>query len=272
MVTRESIWEQVKPHEWKWRVRPRRIDGILWHCTRGGQWYDGMTELNAYLNWCRSPNNRMGFTGGDYAGIASYGIGPERIVECVPDELMPAWSSHPSDLHVISVEVAQSNLGQAIEPETIAACVEFAQEMSARYGFPLERVYPADDRYWTGMAGHEDTKQGMASGKTDPGQAFWEPFLAALKGDGGMTPDERMELDNIKLALCAGAEEGGIGRAERVAKADYRIAEIAEGRAQSYGDMAASAVVVSKRALAVATAIAAAGGVFGAAATKALGG
>lgn len=272
MVTRESIWPAVQPHGWKWRPRGGRIDGILWHSTRGGQWYDGNTEMNAYLNWCRSPNNRITFTGGDYAGIASYGIGPGRIVECVPPEFIPAWSSHPSDLHVISVEVAQSNLGQAIEPETIAACVEFAREMSERYGFPLERVYPADDRYWTGMAGHEDTQQGRASGKTDPGQAFWEPFMAALTGGASMTPEERMELDNIKLALCAGAEEGDLSRLERVIKANYRITEIAEGRAQSYGDMAASAVVLSKRALAVATAIAAAGGVFGAAATRALGG
>lgn len=190
-VQRESIWPQVKPHEWKWRVRTRHIDGILWHATRGGQWYDGNTELNAYLNWCRSPNNRVAYPGGDYAGIASYGIGPGRIVECVPDGYLPAWSSHPSDEHVISVEVAQSNNGQPIEPETIAACVAFAREMSQRYGFPLTRVYPSNDWTWSGMAGHEDTVQGRAQGKTDPGAEFWVPFLAALNQEEPLTNNER---------------------------------------------------------------------------------
>ncbi len=200
-VQRESIWPQVKPHEWKWRVRTRHIDGILWHATRGGQWYDGNTELNAYLNWCRSPNNRVAYPGGDYAGIASYGIGPGRIVECVPDGYLPAWSSHPSDEHVISVEVAQSNNGQPIEPETIAACVAFAREMSQRYGFPLTRVYPSNDWTWSGMAGHEDTVQGRAQGKTDPGAAFWEPFMAALGGD-EMTPEERARLERVERLLA----------------------------------------------------------------------
>lgn len=272
-MIRDSIWPQVQPHEWKWRLRrPGRITGILWHTTRGGQWYDGNTELGAYINWCRSPNNRVSHTGGDYARIASYGIGPGRIVECVPDDYVPAWSSYPSDLHVLSVEVAQSNPGQFIERETIEACVVFAREKARQYGFPLTRVFPSDDGEWTGMAGHEDTVQGRAQGKTDPGPEFWAPFLAALAGEEPMTPEERIEFDNLKLALFAGSEEGEKSRLERVILSNYRLQEIADGRAQSINDRATSAVVLSKRALAIATALAAAGGVFGAAATKAIGG
>ena len=206
MVARDSIWPQVKQHAWKWRVRTQPITGILWHSTRGGQWYDGSTELGAFINWERSPNNLANQTlFPAYGSMASYGIGPGRIVECVPDGYIPAWSSHPSDEHVISVEVAQSNLGQPIEAETIAACVEFAKEMSERYGFPLERVYPTDDRYWSGMSGHEDTRQGKASGKSDPGDAFWEPFLAALKGD-EMTKEEIEALVNKRVDAALSAQ------------------------------------------------------------------
>lgn len=202
-IQRDSIWAQVKPHAWKWRPRTQPITGILWHSTRGGQWYDGNTELGAFINWERSPNNKANqnlFP--DYGAMASYGIGPNRIVEVMPDGYIPAWSSHPSDEHVISVEIAQSNLGQTIEPETIATCVVFAKEMAERYGFPLTRVYPVNDWTWSGMAGHEDTVQGKSSGKSDPGDAFWTPFMAALQGD-EMTPHEQARLERVERLLAA---------------------------------------------------------------------
>lgn len=202
----DSVWPQVQAHTWKHQPRQSPITGILWHSTRGGQWYDGDTELGAYLNWVRSPNNRVAFAGGDYAGIASYGIGPGRIVECVPDNVIPRYSSWPSDATKLSVEVAQSNPGQPIEAETIAECVRFARWASETYGFPLERVWPTNDNNWVGMAGHEDTVQGRASGKSDPGAAFWEPFMEALKGGDDMTPEEREEHKAL-VAIMGGREK-----------------------------------------------------------------
>lgn len=201
-IQRDSIWDQVKGHAWKWRFRTQPITGVLIHCTRGGQWYDGATELGAFLNWARSANNRIPYVGGDYAGIANYGTGPNRIVEVVPDEVVPAWSSHPSDEHVVSIEVAQSNLGQPIETETIAATVHLVRELQAEHKFPLTRVYPVNDWTWSGMAGHEDTVQGKAQGKSDPGAAFWEPFMAALEGD-AMTPEEKARLERVERLLAA---------------------------------------------------------------------
>jgi len=125
-------------------------------------------------------------------------IGPTRIIEAIPiDDYIPAWSSWPSDLHAISVEVAQSNNGQAIEPETIANCVRFAQWAADTYRVPLDRVYPSTDTQWAGMAGHEDTKQGIAQGKSDPGDEFWIPFLAALGGNEMADP----RLDAVVAAL-----------------------------------------------------------------------
>lgn len=205
-IVRDSIWSQVKPHTWKYRPRTQPITGILWHSTRGGQWYDGSTELGAFINWERSPNNKANQTlFPDYGGMASYGIGPNRIVEVMPDGYIPAWSSHPSDEHVISVEVAQSNHGQPIERTTIQACVVFAREMAKRYGFPLTRVYPVNDWTWSGMAGHEDTVQGKAQGKSDPGAAFWEPFMAALEGD-EMTKEEIEALVNQRVDAALAAQ------------------------------------------------------------------
>lgn len=200
-IATDTLWPQVEKHEWKWRPRTRRITGILWHSTRGGQWYDGDTELGAYMNWVRSPNNRVAFAGGDYAGIASYGIGPGRIVECVPDDRMPAWSSWPSDEHALSVEVAQSNPGQAIEAATIEACVRFARWAAATYGIPLVRVWPERDQEWSGMAGHEDTQQGRAQGKSDPGREFWAPFLAALEED-GMKAEELARMERLERLVA----------------------------------------------------------------------
>ena len=206
-----TVWPQVRAHPWKYRLRTRGISGILWHSTRGGQGYDGATELSAYRNWVISPNNRNGGAPAlgiaPYAGIASYGIGPGQILQCVPDDHIPAWSSWPSDETKLSVEVAQSNRGQAIETATIAECVRFARAAADAYGFPLERRWPDDDNAWTGMAGHEDTVQGRASGKSDPGPEFWEPFMAALAEEGPMSTDER--------AVVAAAW-GDYGRMRRV--------------------------------------------------------
>lgn len=199
----DSVWPWVQPHQWKHMARTAPITGILWHCTRGGQWYDGNIELGAYLNWCKSPNNRVAYAGGDYAGIASYGIGPGRIVECVPDDRIPRYSSWPSDRTKLSVEVAQSNPGQPIEAATIEACVRYAKAKAEEYGFPLTRVFPVNDDDWTGMSGHEDTVQGKASGKSDPGPEFWVPFMAALEEE-SMTPEERAKLDAVYAALTGG--------------------------------------------------------------------
>lgn len=270
-IVRRSIWPQVRQHEWKFTRRQRPIAGIIWHATRGNQGYTGKKELSAFVNWAISPNNRNTRSGSPAAGISNYGIGPWEIVEVIPDEYEARFSSWPADTIALSVEVAQSNKGQVIEPETIAACVQFAREKAAQYGFPLTRVFPASDRTWTGMTGHEDTLQGKAQGKSDPGPEFWGPFMAALNQEEPLTPQELERIEDLELALAAGGEERGadgqpLPRGDRLMKARLRIVDTATGNAQSYGDRATSAVVLSKRALAAVAALSAAAGVFGASA------
>lgn len=180
MITYEDdVWPSVQLHPWKYRLRNAQIDGIIWHATRGGQWYDGHTELRAFKNWVLSPNNRIA----DYAGIAHYGIGPGTCLRVVDEtRYAAAWSSWPSDLHAVSVEVAQSNRNQPIEAETIERCVQFALDASATYNIPLIRAAaPANDNAWYGMIGHAETVQGRSSGKTDPDDMFWNPFMKRLE-------------------------------------------------------------------------------------------
>lgn len=180
MIFTMTLWPAVQAHAWKYSTYPREVDALLWHATRGGQSYPGTVEFGAAVNWFKSPNNR---TAQGYAGISNVLIGPDHICEVVPMAYMPRFSSHPSDEHAISLEVCQSNHGQPIESATIANCVRFARWAHAEYGVPLERVWPQSDGVWSGMAGHEDTRQGVAQGKSDPGAAFWEPFLAALEAE-----------------------------------------------------------------------------------------
>lgn len=193
-----DLWPQVKQHAWKYALRTQDIDAIIWHATRGSQGYPGTTELNAYCNWAVSPNN---VRPSGYAGIANVGIGPQGVVLCVPLELRPTHSSWPSDEHAISVEVAQSNLGQAIEPATIEHCARFAEYVRAEYGIPKIRVTPTNDRTWKGETGHAMTVQGRAQGKSDPDQAFWTPYLATWEEDEAMTPAERAEMDAMKTEI-----------------------------------------------------------------------
>jgi len=176
-VERRSIWGQIQGHTWKWRYRTRAINGIIWHATRGGQNYPGRVETQATINWFISPNNKVVSNGTTYAGMSNYIVGPNIIVEAVPPEYMPAFSSWPSDEHAISIEVAQSNLGQPIEKETIDACLVLAEELTARYNIPkIRNVYISNDWTWTGHAGHAQTVQGRYQGKTDPDNQFWDQF------------------------------------------------------------------------------------------------
>lgn len=211
MATWDSIWHRVQQHQWKYRPRTRNIDAVLWHATRGNQMYPGNIEYRAAVNWFTSPNNKITFQGGDYAGISNYLIGPGIITEVVPPEYCPAWSSWPSDEHAVSVEVTQSNYGQPIEPETIDACVEFAIWAENRWGIPrVEAGIIYDDKSWVGHGGHANTRQGANSGKTDPDSKFWVPFWEKLnKGEDEM--DEARVRQIVQDELSKLSQQAGFG-------------------------------------------------------------
>lgn len=202
-----SIWDRVRKHPWKYRARTRSVNAILWHTTRGNQGYTGSIEFSASINWFLSQGNMQGgnlsLGIAPYAGISHVAIGPEHICEVVNiDTNIPAWSSWPSDEHAISVEVAQSNLGQLIEIETIRNCQRFAAWCHDKYGISLARAMPVlDDWSWTGQTGHENTVQGRAQGKSDPGIAFWTPYME----DDSMSAESEALLLKIATVLAGPA-------------------------------------------------------------------
>ncbi|MBA2708329.1 MAG: N-acetylmuramoyl-L-alanine amidase [Gemmatimonadaceae bacterium] len=196
-----DLWPEIQPHWWKWTRRSGHpanvIQGIIWHATRSGLAYGSLTapygapwtvgwELTATLNWFRSRNN--GNEGNAIAGMSNYVIGDGKLVRCMADEMVPRYSAGVHDFHGISVEVCQPLNNEPYDPRDIALCRELAAELSGQYGFPLGRV-PFVDGYntgWPGEVGHEDTAQGRAQGKSDPGALFW----LAYQEETDMTPAE----------------------------------------------------------------------------------
>ncbi len=236
----DDIWPVVRGHAWKWGAGRVRVAGIIWHATRSG--IPGRTAAQEYasaLNWFRSPNNVVRTAAGDpwYGAMAHYVVGGGRLCRALPEELLPRFSAGAHDFHAISVEVAQATNATPYDPRDIALCRELAAELSERHGFPLGRVPFVDgnNRGWPGEVGHEDTAQGRASGKSDPGPLFWATYLEED------TMNREFE-EALLLRLFAGTERpASEDRAARLTCARIKLAE----SGQSLADLAASAIVVA---------------------------
>ena len=105
------------------------------------------------------------------------------------------------------------------------------KEIAKKYGYAATAC--ASDRYDGALlrivAGERYKEEGMSS----------QEFETVMR-----------RIEEIERALAAGSEEGNASQGEKQMKARYRIVEIAEGKAQSYGDRATSAVTLAKQALA----------------------
>jgi hypothetical protein len=169
--------------------------------------------------------------------MAHYVVGGGRVCRVLPEELVPHFSAGVHDRSGISVEVAQATRDTSFEAEDIALCRELATELASRHRFTLGRipfVGPGNEG-WPGEVGHEDTAQGRASGKSDPGPLFWTAYL-----EEDMMTREFEEA--LLLRLFAGTERPDAeDRAARLAYARMKLVE----SGQSIADLAASAVVVA---------------------------
>lgn len=196
-----SIWGGVSAHGWKYAQRPREVDGIICHFTGSGQPYAADMEYRATINWFLSPNNRVTQDGVTFAGMSSYVVGPRNITEVLPDEWMPRFSSQASDTHAISIEFARAGLHMPWDPDVIANGAKLIRWIAAKRPIELRRVVGhASDYTWTGLIGHQDTYQGRAQGKSDPGEDFWPLMLAALQTEeDGMTKEEIEALVNERI-------------------------------------------------------------------------
>ena len=205
-----DLWKEVQPHWWKWTRRQQpafnTIDGIIWHATRSGLAYGSLTapygapwtvgwELTATLNWFRSVHN--GNQGNGVAGMSNYLIGDGKVVRVMPDEFVPRYSAGAHDFRGLSIEVCQPRNDEPYDPRDIALCHEVAEELSTTHGFALGRIPYVDfaNTGWPGEVGHEDTAQGRAQGKSDPGPLFWQ----AYEEDDDMTPEQVEKIVNERL-------------------------------------------------------------------------
>lgn len=75
--------------------------------------------------------------------------------------------------------------------------------------------------------------------------------------------EDMTEAEDNLLAVFSGSEEATLSREQRLANARYRRDEIAAGKSASVNDRAASAIVLSKRAIAGLTALAVGAGALG---------
>ncbi len=206
----DDIWNDVRPHQWKWQVG--RIDtvGIIWHATRSGiPNRTGLQEYYSALNWFKSPNNVVRDSAGNpwYGGLAHYIVGGGRVCRVLPEEYVPRFSAGTHDFRAISIEVGQGTNDTPYDPRDIELCHELAEELSSRYGFHLGRIpfIDGDNRGWPGEVGHEDTAQGRQSGKSDPGPLFWQSYMAEGKNE--MNEKER-RLMLLMASVLAGHPNG----------------------------------------------------------------
>ena len=230
----ESVWPGVRRDEFRWRPRGQRIDALLWHITGSGHPENpARTEYLGTKRWFTHTDNRVRDPQyPDYAGMAHLLAGPDGVCLVVdPEVAIPAFSSHPSDEHVLSVEVALPTVtalaGEVDAAPLIANCVTVARWAQDTYGIDIsrrERPYldAISDWQWTGMAGHYDTKQGRASGHVDPGEQFWAALLAALEEEEAMTDDEKTVIFGGYVLRVS---EGNIEAARKVLGHQVQLGE-----------------------------------------------
>lgn len=153
------------------------------------------------------------------------------------------------------------NYGEQLTPEASDTFVRLVTEWEAYSGIAASpNVNILQHRQIAAMFGYAPTA--CASGRYDEAWAR----ISAGERFGDMANDDDL------LAMFSGSEEADLSREERLKNARYRRDEIAAGSAQSVNDRSTSAITLSKRAIAAASALALAMGAAGSQVADILGG
>jgi N-acetylmuramoyl-L-alanine amidase len=165
--------------------RPSGI-GVVIHATRSGTSMNP-TELEGTLNWFKNPGARVS---------SHWVIGRNgEKVRVIPDDRQ-AWHAGEHNATHWGIEVEQGIESDGFTPEQMHALVEVCK------GY-VEMGVPAVHAF-SGFIGHQETPQGKAAGKSDPGGLFkWDVFINNLRAD--VTPPGR--------EFIAGDANGGIENA-----------------------------------------------------------
>jgi N-acetyl-anhydromuramyl-L-alanine amidase AmpD len=161
--------------------RTSPIIGIIVHATRSG--IPGFKkDYEATINtfWSQA------------AQVSAHQVVREDGQRCivVADE-DTAWHAGGLNPSTLGVEVCQPTMDTPFTDAQVRSTAELCDLWCTVHNIPRTRDF---------IKGHEETSQGIAAGKTDPGPAWpWDEFMSLLEGD--MTDEEaRKQIAIINLA------------------------------------------------------------------------
>lgn len=171
-------------------IRP--VKAIVIHATRSGQgprnWSDDK-ETSATVNWFLNSSSQ----------VSSHWIvnGAGEKIRMVPDA-DAAWHAGQHNPYAVGIELTQPLTDTPYTDGHYRSLVEVCKTYP---GVPV-RFLAHFTNGGEGYTGHENSAQGLASGKSDPGRQFdWNRFLEMMKEDDTMTDAERQELADLRAEL-----------------------------------------------------------------------
>lgn len=227
----------VKPHAGRDRV----IVGVMIHATRGGSTDPNYDDLVGTENWAMHPSNGSAAQGwGSYWDEVIGRRTGERVISTNWDTEYASWTAGfggagtwAAGIPYIQIEVCQSHPSQPYTDVQIDSLAQSVAGKSKRYGFPITRI-PFLAQTGTpppGICTHEDSANGLRTGKSDPGPLFpWDTFLRkarAYAGGDEVTKEEfealKKRVDDIHGALVRDIWTTPERRAELVANGNASI-------------------------------------------------
>lgn len=165
--------------------------GVVIHSTRSGISMFP-PEFQATLNWFKNPESKVS----SHWVIARDG----RKCRVLGDDNRAWHAGRTINNSHWGIELEQGHERDGFTPEQIAALVDVCAGYVSDYG-----VAPV--RALSGFVGHQDTPQGVATGKSDPGALFpWDFFIEALRIETNrLAPvPAPSELDQLRTAANLG--------------------------------------------------------------------
>ena len=166
-------------------MRPTKKIVII-HATRSGKSYREFDkEFEATINWLTGPSGLSIHWVVDRDGI--------RTARLVPDDKC-AKHAGQHNTETWGIEVCQGIESDGYTEPQIAKLVEVCRGYVNDFGVAPRHTLSMNE---SGFIGHQETPQGRAAGKSDPGRTFpWDTFIAGLSGAQPATPEAPTEEDN----------------------------------------------------------------------------